>query len=111
MSYDSVSEFSDVPVSILNESALFRPELYNFKSFIDAEKIQILNTNPHGYITFTFNRVNYEGFLNNVQSGDYNYDATYELTAKEIDTNIPFEFENGDPFDLENGEPFTLEGR
>jgi hypothetical protein len=111
VSYNGVSEFSDIPIKVLNESALFRPELYNFKSFIDAEKIQILNTNPHGYITFTFNKVHYEGFLNNVQSGDYNKDATYELIAKEIDINIPFEFENGDPFELESGEPFTLEGR
>jgi len=108
MSYDGVSEFSDIPVSVLNESALFRPELYNFKSFIDAEKIQILNTNPHGYITFTFNKVHYTGYLNNVQSGDYNKDATYELIAKEIDTNIPFEFMDDSNFEFMDGTNFTL---
>lgn len=111
MTYNGVSEFSDVPIEVLNESALFRPEMYNFKSFINSEIIQILNTDPHGYITFTYNRKRYEGFLNNLQSGDYNHDATYELIAKEIDTNIPFEFENGDTFEFESGEPFTLEGR
>jgi hypothetical protein len=87
-----VDDFTDIQQSEL-DTALFRPELYSFKSYINSVLLGILNTNPHGFIRFTYEGTTYEGFINSIETGDYNKEASYELIAKEIETgkNLTYE--------------------
>lgn len=88
-----IDDFTDINQSEL-EAPLFKPELYTFKSYINSVLLGILNTNPHGFIRFTYEGVEYEGFIDSIETGDYNKEATYKLIAKEKETGNNLTYEN-----------------
>jgi len=61
-----------------------------------------LLTNPNGYIQFSFRGENYQGYINNLEIGDYNRKATFELIAKD-GTKIYRIFEDKNLHIFENG--------
>lgn len=101
MIYDSTNEFSDIQQAELN-TALFRPEFYEFESYINTEILSILNNNPHGYVRFSYESEIYEGYLESIETGDYNKKATYKLLAKEISTGNDFLLESALTLQLES---------
>jgi hypothetical protein len=88
-----IDDFNDINQAEL-ESALFKPELYTFKSYINSVLLEVLNTNPHGFIRFSYEGTVYEGFIDSVETGDYNKEATYKLIAKNIETGAGLLYEN-----------------
>lgn len=106
---DLVNEFDDLSGADLQDPALFIPETYEFEAPFTPAILAILNSNPHGYIRFSFDGKNYEGYLLTVESGYYNRKAQYKLLAKEPtygdnyifedDLNYVFEDTNNDTFD------------
>lgn len=104
-----VNEFDDLSSDDLQDPALFIPEVYEFEAPFTPDMLAILNSNPHGYIRFSFDGRNYEGYLLTVESGYYNRKANYKLIAKEPtfgdnfifedDLNFVFEDENNHVFD------------
>jgi hypothetical protein len=99
---DIVNEFDDITGDEL-DPALFLPAMYDFKSFINKEIIDILNENPNGYIKFQNNEVTYEGFLHELKGGQYNNLATYKLIAKATMSGQQKIFEDGIGATFENG--------
>jgi len=77
-----VNEFDDIEGTEITEDALFIPELYEFESYITTAQMAILLANPHGYIKFNFDGIDYEGFIDEAQTKDYNRKVTYKLIAK-----------------------------
>jgi hypothetical protein len=99
---DIVNEFDDITGDEL-EPALFLPILYDFKSIINKEIIDILNENPNGYIKFQNNEVTYEGYLHELKGGQFNSLATYKLIAKATMSGLQKIFEDGVGATFENG--------
>jgi hypothetical protein len=107
---NSVSEFDDLDGTDLVKSQLFIPEVYEFESKITPEIFTILNTNPHGYIRFSFNETEYEGFLLSVESGEYNgRKANYRLIAKTVTVGDNKVFEDEDNMVFEDGNNYVFE--
>lgn len=96
-----VDENSDIALSEL-ETPLFIPEKYIFEGYLTPTQIAILLANPHGYIDFTYNGINYAGFIDKVELGDYNKKATFELIAKDTSIDIRT-FEDGSLHTFEDG--------
>lgn len=88
-----IDDFTDIGQGEL-EAPLFIPELYTFKSYINSVILGILNTNPHGFIRFSYEGTIYEGFIDSIETGDYNKEATYKLIAKGIETGNVMIYEN-----------------
>jgi len=105
----TVNEFDDLTGADLINSQLFVPEIYEFQGKITPDIFSILNTNPHGYVRFTFNGTQYEGFLNSVESGYYNRKATWNLIAKTPVFGDNFIFEDDNNFVFENSDNFVFE--
>ncbi len=97
-----VNEFDDLSGEDLQDPALYVPEQYEFDAPFTPAMLAILNTNPHGYITFSFNGQNYEGYLLTVESGYYNRKASYKLLAKQLTYGDNFIFEDELNFVLED---------
>lgn len=109
MTKDGVNEFADITQDDINDEPLFIPKLYSFESLINTDILAILNTNPHGYIQFTYEGTTYQGYIKEIKTGDYNKKATYELFAKEVTNVDNFLFEDGDNFLMEDGDNFIFE--
>jgi hypothetical protein len=88
-----IDDFTDIGQGEL-EAPLFIPELYTFKSYINSVILGILNINPHGFIRFSYEGTIYEGFIDSIETGDYNKEATYKLIAKGIETGNVMIYEN-----------------
>ena len=85
---DIVDEFDNIQASEIPDIRLFNPQYYEFKGVFDLEKAASLNTDPHGIILFTFENVGYAGFVDEIQSEDYNRKATYKLIATEATQDV-----------------------
>lgn len=99
---DGINEFSDITQAEF-DSALFIPEEYDFKSYVNSSILAILNNDPHGFIGFTYDNVRYEGYLQSIESENYNKDATYKLIAKEVSSDDYLLFEEGNEMLFEDG--------
>ncbi len=104
--YSDVSTFkndnSDIAKTELG-IALFIPEKYNFESHLTPAQIAITLASCHGYISFSYDGINYEGFVDKIELGDYNKKATFELIAKNIVTLDEFMFEDDVQYQFEDG--------
>jgi len=105
----TVNEFDDLTAADLQKSQLFIPEVYEFESKITPAILAALNTDPHGFIRFSFNGTDYEGYLLNLESGYQDRKAKYKLVAKEISEGDNFIFEDGNNFVFEDGNNFIFE--
>jgi hypothetical protein len=101
---DTVNEFDNIESTELTDDRLFNPQLYSFDSTFDLTKLATLKSNPHGYITFTFEGVGYAGFIDEIQTEDYNRKAKYTLIAIESTQNVRKAFADGDLADFANGD-------
>lgn len=79
---DGIDENSNITVLELGD-AMYIPELYTFESYLTPDNIQTLLTNPHGYIDFIYNNVQYSGFINKIELTDNNRKANFELIARD----------------------------
>jgi len=83
MGYSGTDELSDIAQSELPLPYIL-PNLFNFKSFINTRILAILNTNPHGFIVFTYYGVKKAGFINKIEGSDYARLYNYELIEADI---------------------------
>lgn len=105
----NVNEFDDIEASELTEDALFIPEMHEFEAFVVTEHLTILNENPHGFIKYSFDGVDYQGYIDEVETKDYNRKATYKLIAKpfiEPESNKIYEDDYNDIFEEANNQIF-----
>jgi hypothetical protein len=85
---DSVNEFDDIEASELPDARLFNPQYYDFEGTFDSTKLAALQANPHGVIQFTFLGVGYAGFVDEIQTKDYDRVADYKLIAFEATQDV-----------------------
>ena len=71
--------------------------------------VDILLTDPHGYVEFTFDNVVYNGFIRKIESKDYPEEATWELYGKDVPVGNNFIFEDGDNYILESDNNLIFE--
>jgi len=83
MGYSGLDELSDIGQSEL-PLPVFLPNLLKFRSFMNTRMLSILNTDPHGFIVFTYYGVRYAGFINNIEGSDYPKLYSYELIQADI---------------------------
>jgi hypothetical protein len=89
--HQDITNFGDMADVI----RLFNAEYYEFKGIFREQFAAILRLNPHGLITFTFDGVAYEGFIDELQTEDYNQKASYKLIAHESSTDVQKVFMDG----------------
>jgi len=106
---DNVNEQDDIQVSELTSEALFIPEIYELDGILTGEMISILNTDPHGYVTWTFNGVDYEAFILRTEGSDYEKQVKWILIGKEKSEGRNLIYENNDNFVFENDNNTILE--
>lgn len=76
-----ITEVDDVLINTLGDK-YFRPYLFTFESEYPVNMYTIINTNPRGYISFTWNGVEYKGFIYKVEyNAGSNKATTFELLA------------------------------
>ncbi|MCK5607921.1 hypothetical protein KAR91_38935 [Candidatus Pacearchaeota archaeon] len=73
-----VVETADVNASDLS-NPLYYPEQYEFLAPVNATVISALNSDPHRYVTFSFDGATYTGYLLSVEMSDYKENATWKL--------------------------------
>lgn len=104
LSIDGIDENSSVLQSEMGEPLII-PELYTFESYLTLEMVNILRENPHGFISFTYNGIGYEGYIDELQMSDNNKKANFKLIAKApselnnfifFDSNDFYFFDNND---------------
>lgn len=76
-----ISEIADLAYADMEEP-LFYPELYNFNAPLDNDTILQLLTDPHGYVTFTFEGTDYTGFIIEVSSEPFNRQGNWTLIRR-----------------------------
>jgi hypothetical protein len=106
---DIVNEFDDLDEGDLPDIRLFDPEILEFSGIIDAEKLAILDTDPHGFIRFSFNGESYDGYINKLTTQKYNRTAKYELLSRPYDGGRNKIFEDGNNFVFEDGHNYIYE--
>jgi len=89
-----VNELDDIAKSELVEDPMFIPEIYEFKSYINTSMISKLNADPHGFIRCNFDGVTYEGFIDQITTGEYNKTATFKLIGKILMSGENWVYEN-----------------
>jgi hypothetical protein len=104
-----VNETDDLESVELTKPALFIPEVYEFNSKINTSIIEILKTNPHGFITFEFDKQTYNGYVLSIEGSDYAETAKYTLLAKEVPEGDQKIFENEDVFLFEDDQNYLFE--
>lgn len=104
LTIDGIDENSSVLQSEMGEPLII-PELYTFESYLTLEMVNILRENPHGFISFTYNGIGYEGYIDELQMSDNNKKANFKLIAKApselnnfifFDSNDFYFFDNND---------------
>ncbi len=75
---DPVVETADVDAADL-DNPLFYPEVYDFLAPITTAITTALNSDPHRYVTFTFDTVEYKGYLLSIETSDYKNQARWKL--------------------------------
>jgi len=114
ISYDNqngtnVNEQDEIVANEFLTGLYYQPEIHKFEAAITAAMITQLNTNPHGYVTYTFNSVAYAGFIEEVETLPYNKTAIFTvLPQPSISGNILL-MEDGSNFALENDSLFEIE--
>ncbi len=106
----NVSEFDDITAEELSVANYYNPEIYKFQSYLTAEMINIMLTNPHGFITFAYRDKNYQGFIDSIESEESGK-ATFTLIGREAlkyDNRI---WEEGDNKIWESGDNAITEFR
>jgi hypothetical protein len=78
-----VHEHDDLSIAELGYGRAYNPEYYEFKAPITRAMIVILNTDPHGYVRFSFDGINYEGYIDDVQIDDYPKTSSWKLIGKD----------------------------
>lgn len=102
---DTVTELSDIPASeIADIIRLFNPEIYEFESIFNLELNAAIEAEPHGLILFEFENIGYAGFIEEIQTQDYNQKATYKLIAYDSASGIEKLFEDSESVLFEDGE-------
>lgn len=94
---NGVDENSNISQSELG-SPLFIPELYTFEAKLSASDLETLVENPHGFITFAYLGVQYEGYIDEVEIEDNNNKANFKLIAKAPSELGNFIFYDGNDF-------------
>ena len=99
---DLVTELSDIESFELAEERLFNPELHTFESSLTTAQITELNTDPHRYISYEFDNVSYEGFIDKIETaGDGK--AQFTMIAKNVSgVGENYDFEDGINFEFED---------
>lgn len=78
---DIIEEKEDFTYSGLQEP-LYYPELYNFTSKLTFAHILQLQSDPHGYVTFTYDGETYTGFILEVSSEPFNRKGNWTLIRR-----------------------------
>lgn len=79
---DTISEFDNITASeVLDVLRLFNPQYYEFSGVFDSSFREALQSNPHGIIRFSHLGTNYAGFVDEIQTQDYERTAEYKLIA------------------------------
>lgn len=82
-----ITEFKDIEISSL-PAKLFRPYLFEITTVSPVNMWSIMNSNPNGYISFTWKNRVYKGFIMNVtQRLAQSAPTSYELLAHPDTTN------------------------
>lgn len=83
----SIKEFSDKKISDL-PPRLFRPFIFSIETVAPVNMWQTMNTNPNGYIQFTWKGVVYKGFIWSIsQMISASGHTSFELIAHPLTTN------------------------
>ena len=101
---DLVNEFDPINASELTDDKLIIPKYYEFDGIFNEEIADNLELNPHGLIIFTFDGLDYAGFVDEVQTQDYDRQAKYKLIAYEATSGELMQFEDGTQATFEDGE-------
>lgn len=83
-----VVETDDVNASTL-ANPLYHPEAYEFLAPINSTIIAALNSDPHRYVTFSFDEVTYYGYLLSVEGSDYKKNSTWKLLKANKGVSFP----------------------
>jgi hypothetical protein len=83
-----LAEVSDIDIYNLDTPQLFRPYVFKFVSQTPLNMYGVIYSNPRGYVKFTWNNVEYKGFIYKVEQKAGNNEATvFELLAHPDTTN------------------------
>lgn len=80
-------EVSDIDITSLDDQ-IFRPYIFKFTSSTPLNMYGVIYANPRGYVKFTWNNVEYKGFIYRCEQKAGNNEATvFELLAHPDTTN------------------------
>lgn len=83
-----LAEVSDIDIYNLDTPQIFRPYIFKFVSQTPLNMYGVIYSNPRGYVKFTWNNVEYKGFIYKVEQKAGNNEATvFELLAHPDTTN------------------------
>ena len=75
-----IEEVADISVSDLGDK-LFRPWIFNVTTKVPINAYELINTNPRGYIKFTYGGRIYKGFIMYVEQGGIDAPVSLKLLA------------------------------
>lgn len=75
-----LEEVSDISVADLGDK-LFRPWIFNVTTKVPINAYQLINSNPRGYIKFTYGNRIYKGFIMYVEQSGLNAPVSLKLLA------------------------------
>ena len=106
---NGVDDFSDITKNELLDQ-FFIPEVYRFEAPLTTAQIRIILNNPHGFVRFSYLGKQYEGFIEQLECGDYKNNATFTLMGRvPITDSSNYIFEGGTNYIFEDGTNFIFE--
>ena len=106
---DTVTELSDITASELTENRLFNPEMHTFEGKLTTAQIDELNSDPHRYIRYESDFVTYEGFIDKVETGDYEGKARFTTIAKQVSgQGDTYQFLDGTNYEFINADDYEF---
>ena len=82
----TITEKADIQVGNLGD-LLFKPWLFKFKTQVPIEYLDLMNSNPYGLVYFTYNGVQYNGFMweGGIKPGDNDAQTWTLLCGPDVD--------------------------
>lgn len=106
---NGVDDFSDIAKNELLDQ-FFIPEVYRFEAPLTTAQIRIILNNPHGFVRFSYLGKQYEGYIEQLECGDYKNNATFTLMGRvPITDSSNYIFEDGTNYIFEDGTNFIFE--
>jgi len=85
------------------------PVLDTFEKEINQEIFNTMNSDPHGFIRYTHDEEEYNGFIKSLNVESYPLKATWEVIRREYVESLNYVYEDSDNYTFEDENNYTFE--